>query len=120
MLGSQFDLSAERGALGLTGQMLGISHATERGGLLDGLFDCLKAFAGRLLDPAEQFLLFSLNVLEIVVRQLRPFLFQLTLGDVPVAFNFECAHGLKLRACPAFGHGVKPYRGRWQTEALPP
>jgi hypothetical protein len=30
--------------------------------------------------------------LEIVVRELRPFLFELALGDVPVAFDFECCH----------------------------
>jgi hypothetical protein len=30
--------------------------------------------------------------LEIVIRELGPFLFQLAFGDVPVAFNFEFVH----------------------------
>jgi hypothetical protein len=30
--------------------------------------------------------------LEIVIRELGPLLFQLALGDVPVAFAFECIH----------------------------
>jgi hypothetical protein len=48
--------------------------------------------------------------LEIVIRQLGPFLFQLALGDVPVAFDFECVHESKLRLRPTFDDGVKPYR----------
>jgi hypothetical protein len=30
--------------------------------------------------------------LEIVIRELGPLLSQLALGDVPVAFDFECVH----------------------------
>jgi hypothetical protein len=30
--------------------------------------------------------------LEIIIREPGPFLFQLALGDVPVAFDFECGH----------------------------
>jgi hypothetical protein len=30
--------------------------------------------------------------MEVVVRELGPFLFQQALGDVPVAFDFECGH----------------------------
>jgi hypothetical protein len=35
---------------------------------------------------------FAFGVLEIVIRELGPFLFQLALGDVPVAFDFQCGH----------------------------
>jgi hypothetical protein len=30
--------------------------------------------------------------LQIVIRELGPFLFQLALGNVPVALDFECGH----------------------------
>jgi hypothetical protein len=30
--------------------------------------------------------------LQVVIRELGPLLFQLALGDVPVAFNFEFVH----------------------------
>jgi hypothetical protein len=91
--------------------VLGVSYAAERGGFLDGLFNHLAGFAGGLLNPTEQFLLFTRDVLEIVIRQLGPLLFQLALGNVPSAFDFECVHGLKLRLRPALDDGVKPYRG---------
>jgi hypothetical protein len=61
-------------------------------GFLDGLFDRFTGFAGTLLNPANQFFLLAFDVLEIVIRELGPFLFQLALGDVPVAFDFECSH----------------------------
>jgi hypothetical protein len=41
--------------------------------------------------------MFAFNVEEIVIRELGPLLLQLALGDVPVAFDFKCVHGLKLR-----------------------
>jgi hypothetical protein len=62
------------------------------GVILDGVFDHFTRFAGELLNPAKQFFLLTFGVTEIVVRQLRPFLFQLALGDVPVAFDSECVH----------------------------
>jgi hypothetical protein len=64
------------------------------GGFLDGLFDCFTAFASALLNPADYFFELALGKLEIVIRELGPFLFQLALGNVPVAFDFECVHGL--------------------------
>ena len=36
----------------------------------------------------------ALDILEVVVRELRPFLLQLAFGDVPVAFDFECVHNV--------------------------
>jgi hypothetical protein len=61
-------------------------------GFLDRLFDCFTGFARALLNPAQQFFLLAFGVLEIVIREVIPFLFQLALGDVQVAFDFECRH----------------------------
>jgi hypothetical protein len=66
--------------------------ATGGTGFLDRLFDRFAGFARALLNPANQFFLFACDVLEIVIRELGPFLFQLAFGDVPVAFDFECSH----------------------------
>jgi hypothetical protein len=61
-------------------------------GFLDGLFNRFAGFARAFLNPANQFVLLAFGVLKIVIRELGPFLFQLALGDVPVAFDFECSH----------------------------
>jgi hypothetical protein len=61
-------------------------------GFLDGLFNRFAGFARALLNPANQFFLLAFGVLQIVIRELRPSLFQLALGDVPIAFDFECRH----------------------------
>jgi hypothetical protein len=110
-------------------------------GFLDGFLDRFTGFAGALLNPTEQFVMLALDVLEIVIRELGPLLFQLAFGDVPVAFDFECVHSssfcssfpfavnmtakvfsrfgrwLKLRPGLALYYGVQPYRQCW--EALP-
>jgi hypothetical protein len=61
-------------------------------GILDGLLDGFAGFPGPLLNAPDQFFLFAFGVLEIVIRELGPFLFQLALGDVPVAFDFKFGH----------------------------
>jgi hypothetical protein len=61
-------------------------------GFLDSLFDRFAGFARALLNPANQFFLLAFGVFQIVIRKLGPFLFQLALGDVPVAFDFEFGH----------------------------
>ena len=61
-------------------------------GFLHGLFDRFTSFAGALLDAAQHFVVLSFDELEIVIRELGPLLFQLALGNVPVAFDFECVH----------------------------
>src|SRR5664279_2514498 len=67
--------------------------AAARGaGFLEHLLDRLAGFPAALLNPANQFFLLAFGVLEIVIRELGPFLFQLALGDVPVSFNFEFVH----------------------------
>jgi hypothetical protein len=50
------------------------------------------------------------GVLEIVIGEGGPLLFQLAFGDVPVAFDFEFVHGVILQRGPNRGDGVKPYR----------
>jgi hypothetical protein len=69
--------------------------ATGRG-FLESLFDRFTGFAGALLNAAQQFVVLAFGELEIVIRELGPFLFQLALGDVPVAFAFESVHNNSL------------------------
>lgn len=66
--------------------------AASRGVFFDRAFNHFTGFAGDLLNPADQFLLFAFSVGEVIIREFRPFLFQLAFGDIPVAFNFECGH----------------------------
>lgn len=61
-------------------------------GFVDSLFDGFAGFARALLNPADQFVLPAFGVLEIVIGELGPFLFQLALGDVPIAFDFKYVH----------------------------
>jgi len=61
-------------------------------GFLERLFDRFPGFSGALLNPANKFFLLAFGVLEIVIRELGPLLFQLALGDVPVAFDFKFVH----------------------------
>lgn len=55
-------------------------------------FDFFLGLAGAFLDASDQLVLLAVHELQIVVRQLRKFLFQLAFGDVPVAFHFQCVH----------------------------
>src|ERR1039458_8672287 len=48
--------------------------------------------AGGVLNPAKYFFDLAFGELEIVIRKRGPLLFQLTFGDVPVAFDFQCIH----------------------------
>src|ERR1035437_5896046 len=75
-------------------------------GFLDRLFDCFAGCARALLNPANQFFLLAFDVLEIVIRELGPFLFQLALGDVPVAFDFEFGHNSLFCFCCFFSSAV--------------
>ena len=60
--------------------------------VLDRFFDRFTGFAGALLNAAQQLLLLAFSELEVVIRELSPFLFQFALGDVPVPFDFEFGH----------------------------
>jgi hypothetical protein len=86
--------SRRRGSAALpTARAIDSLVATAGGaGLLDGLFDGFAGFAGAFLNPANQFFLLAFGELQIAIRELGPLLFQLALGDVPVAFDFECVH----------------------------
>src|ERR1035438_5852663 len=61
-------------------------------GFLERLLNRFSGFPGALLNPANKFFLLAFGELEIVIRELGPLLFQLALGDVPVALNFEFIH----------------------------
>jgi hypothetical protein len=61
-------------------------------GFLERLLNRFAGFPGALLNPANKFFLLAFGELEIVIRELGPLLFQLALGDVPVAFSFEFVH----------------------------
>jgi hypothetical protein len=57
-----------------------------------GAFDFFLGLAGAFLDAANQFVFFALDKLEVVIRKLCEFLFQLALGNVPVTFDGQSAH----------------------------
>lgn len=60
--------------------------------LIDGFFHRFTGLPGSLLDSAEQFILLSFDVLEIILSEPRPLLFQIAFDDVPVAFDLEGIH----------------------------
>jgi hypothetical protein len=69
------------------------STATAGGaGIVHRFLNGLPGFPSAFLEPADQFLLLTVSVLEIVVRELAPFLFQFALGNVPVALDFQFVH----------------------------
>jgi hypothetical protein len=68
---------------------MGLFTAAGGAGFIQRRFDRFMSFPRALLNPADQFVLLAFDVLEIVIRKLGPFLFQLALGDVPVAFDFK-------------------------------
>ena len=71
----------------------------ERGAvLLDGGFHRFTALTGAFLNTAQQFILLAIDELKIVVRKMRPFLFEAAFDDVPVAFDFEFGHSADSRA----------------------
>ena len=63
---------------------------------MDGLFDGFTSFTCALLNPTIEFFLFTFDILQVIVREFRPLLFQLALGNVPIAFDFECCHDVSL------------------------
>ena len=61
-------------------------------GLLDGVFDGFAGLAGAALDAADEFVHLAVGVLEVVVGEVGPLLFEFAFDDVPVAFDFEFIH----------------------------
>lgn len=55
--------------------------------MADRRFHCLAALTRALLNPSEQLFLFAFDVLEVVISELCPLLFELTLDDVSFAFD---------------------------------
>lgn len=58
----------------------------------DGVFHHFPGFTGPFLNAAHQFVLLSIEILQIIIREPGPLLFELALDDVPVPFDFECCH----------------------------
>ena len=58
----------------------------------DRLFHCFFRFASPLFDTAYQLIVHPVSHFQVIVRELRPFLFELAFDDFPVAFNFEFVH----------------------------
>jgi hypothetical protein len=59
---------------------------------VDRLFNLLLGLTGAFLNATNQFIFFALGELQIVIGELREFLFQLALGNVPVSFGSKYAH----------------------------
>jgi hypothetical protein len=59
---------------------------------VDGLYNLFPGLTGAFLDAADQFILLAFDVLEVVIGELREFLFQLALGNVPVSFGGKSSH----------------------------
>src|ERR1035438_541412 len=75
-------------------------------GFLERLLNRFAGFPGTLPNPADELFLLAFGVLEIVIRELGPLLFQLALGDVPVAFSFEFVHNNLFRILFLFAASV--------------
>lgn len=60
--------------------------------ILDGVFHGCSGFAGAFLDAAEEFLLFALHELMVVIGELRPLLFEVALDDVPLTLGLWFFH----------------------------
>ncbi len=73
---------------------------------LDGGFHGFAAFAGALLDAAQQLVLLAFDELQVIVRELGPLLDEIAFDDVPFAFDSEVVHALKLAADKSSSYGV--------------
>jgi hypothetical protein len=62
------------------------------------VLDCFPSLTGAFLDAANQFVFLAFDELQVVIGELREFLFQLALGNVPVSFGGERAHIIFLSA----------------------
>jgi hypothetical protein len=57
-----------------------------------GALDFFPGLACALLDTTDQFNFLALGELQVVFGELRKFLFQLALGNVPVSFGGKSTH----------------------------
>jgi hypothetical protein len=58
----------------------------------EGLGNFFVVLTGAFLDATDQFIFLAPDELQIIIRELGEFLFQLALGNVPVSFEDKCAH----------------------------
>jgi len=58
----------------------------------DRLFNDFTELTGTLLKPTEKFVIFTMDVLEIIIREFGPLLFEFAFDNVPVAFDIEFVH----------------------------
>jgi hypothetical protein len=61
-------------------------------GFVYGLLNRFTGFPGPFLNSANQLIFSSLFETEIIIRQACPFLFQLPLGNIPIALHLEFIH----------------------------
>ena len=81
-------------------------------GILDGVFDGFAGLAGAALDAADEFVHLAVGVLEVVVGEVGPLLFEFAFDDVPVAFDFEFIHrGEDRTGCEGVPWGETLMRG---------
>jgi len=57
------------------------------GRFFDRFFHSFAGLSRALLDPSYQFFLLPLDILQVVVCKLGPFLFEFTSGNFPIAFD---------------------------------
>jgi len=70
--------------------------------LVNELFDGFIGVPGALLNPPHQLVFAAFFVSKIIIGQLSVFLFELSFGDVPVAFDVEGIHIVFLFVCFVF------------------
>jgi hypothetical protein len=75
-----------------SGPAIRLLTAAGGAGFLERLLNRFAGFSGTLLNPANKLFLLAFGILEIVIREFGPFLFQLAFGYVPVAFDFKGIH----------------------------
>jgi len=71
------------------------------------VFNFLSGLAGAFLDATGQFIFFSFDELQVVVGQLRQFLFHFAFGNVPVSLGGKHAHIILVLFLPCDSAGAK-------------
>ena len=85
---------------------------------IHGAFDFLSGLAGAFLDAANQFVFLAFEELQVVIGELRKFLFQLALGNVPISFGGKSAHMIFAFVSAARSGAARiPFR-KWRADQL--
>ena len=69
--------------------------------LIDAVLFAFSGLPGAFLDTANQFVFLALHELQAVVCNLREFLFQFALCDIPTSFDCKQAHTIFAFGCVA-------------------